>query len=61
MVTKRLEWYKNKIQTVFGGVKVYEIEDYYIFVGEKRMKYVKKKKKNRGGLSKKLNRKYSKK
>ena len=61
IVTKRLEWYKNKIQTVFGGVKVYEIEDYYIFVGEKRMKYVKKKKKNRGGLSKKLNRKYSKK
>ena len=40
MVTKRLNWYKNKIEAVFGGVKIYEVEGYYIFIGEKRKKNV---------------------
>ena len=36
MVTKRLEWYRNKITSVFGGVRVEEIDGYYVFVAEKR-------------------------
>ena len=37
MVTKRLEWYKNKLTSVFGGVKVKEAGDgYYVFCAEKR-------------------------
>ena len=36
MVTKRLDWYKNKITAVFGGVRVMEIDGYYVFIGEKR-------------------------
>lgn len=36
MVTKRLDWYKNKLASVFGGVKVSEIDGYYVFVAEKR-------------------------
>ena len=37
MVTKRLDWYKNKLTSVFGGVKVHEINGYYVFVAEKRI------------------------
>ena len=36
MVTKRLEWYRNKLNAVFGGVKVREIDGYYVFEAEKR-------------------------
>lgn len=36
MVTKRKEWYKNKLISVFGGVKVTEICGYYVFTAEKR-------------------------
>ncbi len=36
MVTKRLDWYKNKIQSIFGGCKIHEIDGYYVFVSEKR-------------------------
>ena len=36
MVTKRFEWYKNKIINVFGGVKVTEADGYYVFMAEKR-------------------------
>lgn len=36
MVTKRKDWYKNKLISIFGGTKIYEIEDYYIFCAEKR-------------------------
>ena len=36
MVTKRLDWYKNKLTSVFGGVKVTEKNGYYIFISEKR-------------------------
>jgi 16S rRNA (guanine1207-N2)-methyltransferase len=36
MVTKRKDWYKNKFIKVFGGVRVFEIEGYYVFYAEKR-------------------------
>ena len=61
MVTKRLDWYKNKLTSVFGGVKVFEKEDYYIFLSEKRAARVEKPKKNTQTMSKKLQRKYGKK
>lgn len=60
MVTKRLDWYKNKLTAVFGGVRVYEIDGYYVFVAEKRNTSCRKKVKNGKGLSKKLRRKYGK-
>ena len=57
MVTKRLDWYKNKLISVFGGVKIYRINEYFVFVAEKRSQVVKKEKKAKTGLSKKLQRK----
>lgn len=36
MVTKRLDWYKNKLTAIFGGVKVQRVDDYFIFRAEKR-------------------------
>lgn len=57
MVTKRLDWYKNKLTTIFGGVKVQQIGDYYVFVSEKRNSVIKHKEKNKNKLSKKLQRK----
>lgn len=44
MVVKRLTWYKNKLTTVFGGVKVDEIDDYYVLTAEKRTLQVQRKK-----------------
>ena len=61
MVTKRLDWYRNKLKSVFGGVKVFEAEDYYIFLSEKRAARVVKPKKNTQTMSKKLQRKYGRK
>ncbi len=61
MVTKRLDWYRNKLQSVFGGVRVHEIDGYYIFVAEKRARAPKKEEKPKNKLSKKLARKYGKK
>ena len=54
MVTKRLDWYKNKLTSVFGGVKIIEKNGYHIFIAEKRnnipsnkiKKKLKKEKKN---------------
>lgn len=58
MVTKRLDWYKNKLTKVFGGVRVRELDGYFIFTAEKRAERTKQTGvKNRGGLSKKLERK----
>ena len=57
MVTKRLDWYKNKLTSVFGGVKVHEINGYYVFVAEKRSQAIKEKEKTINNLSKKLQRK----
>lgn len=57
MVTKRLDWYKNKLTSVFGGVKVHEINGYYVLVAERRSQSIKEKEKATNGLSKKLQRK----
>ncbi len=36
MVTKRRDWYKNKLISVFGGVQIIEKDGYYIFMAQKR-------------------------
>ena len=36
MVTKRKDWYKNKLTAIFGGTAVHEIDGYYIFCSQKR-------------------------
>lgn len=36
MVTKRKEWYKNKLISIFGGVKIWEIDGYFIFMAIKK-------------------------
>lgn len=56
MVTKRLEWYKNKLTSVFGGVKIKEIDGYYVFTAEKRSARLPGKAKKMPHLSKKLER-----
>ena len=62
MVTKRLDWYRNKLSSVFGGVTVKEQDGYYVFLAEKRdNRKPKKEKKNLQVMSKKLQRKYGKK
>lgn len=57
MVTKRLDWYKNKLISVFGGVRVTEVDGYYIFTAEKHPRKPKNEKPKKT-LSKKLSRKY---
>lgn len=57
MVTKRYRWYKNKLESVFGGVRVMEENGYYIFIAQKRSGR-KPRMKECKGLSKKLRRKY---
>lgn len=57
MVTKRKEWYKNKLISVFGGVSIKEIDGYYVFMAEKRNNKPKSKDKPKHTLSKKLQRK----
>lgn len=62
MVTKRLDWYRNKLSSVFGGVTVKEKDGYYVFLAEKRgSRMPKKEKKTEQAMSKKLQRKYGKK
>lgn len=58
MVTKRLDWYQNKLTSVFGGVRVQEIDGYYVFCAEKRKRPVKRDMPVRT-MSKKLERKYA--
>lgn len=57
MVTKRLDWYKNKLISIFGGVTIHEINGYYVFIAEKRRSTIKRKEKTVNKLSKKLQRK----
>ena len=57
LVTKRKEWYKKKLITIFGGTKVYEINGYYVFMAEKKEFRKQPEKKNINHLSKKLARK----
>ena len=37
MVTKRKDWYKNKLVSIFGGVKITEVDGYYVFIAEKKI------------------------
>ena len=44
MVTKRRDWYRNKLVAIFGGVRVSEIDGYFVFCAEKRgLSYAKSK------------------
>lgn len=61
MVTKRQDWYKNKLAAVFGGVSVSEIDGYFVFEAEKRGEKRKKAVKQVKRISKKLKRKYNRK
>jgi 16S rRNA (guanine1207-N2)-methyltransferase len=36
LVTKRRKWYENKLKAVFGGVRVFAEDDYFVFIAEKR-------------------------
>lgn len=36
MVTKRRDWYKNKFISIFGGVRIHEIDGYHVFEAERR-------------------------
>ena len=36
MVTKRREWYRNKLSAIFGGVMIREIDGYFVFESQKR-------------------------
>ena len=48
MVTKRREWYKNKLISVFGGVEIRETDGYYVFIAQRRsMSYAEKAKKRK--------------
>jgi len=43
MVTKRREWYKNKLISVFGGVEIHETDGYFVFIAQRRsLNYAKK-------------------
>lgn len=45
MVTKRKDWYKNKLVSIFGGVKIMDINGYYVFLSiKKSAEYAKMKK-----------------
>ncbi len=36
MVTKRRDWYRNKLIAIFGGVRICEADGYFVFEAEKR-------------------------
>lgn len=36
LVVKRLPWYQNKMATVFGGVRVWPADGYFVLMSEKR-------------------------
>lgn len=56
IVTKRKKWYQKKFIAVFGGVKIQEIDGYYVFFAEKRERYSTSEPRKRK-MSKKLSRK----
>jgi 16S rRNA (guanine1207-N2)-methyltransferase len=35
MVTKRCDWYRNKLGAIFGGCRVHKIDGYYVFEATK--------------------------
>lgn len=36
LVTKRRDWYRNKLVSIFGGVRIHETDGYFVFEAEKR-------------------------
>ena len=36
MVTKRREWYRNKLVAIFGGVRIHEADGYFVFEAQRR-------------------------
>lgn len=36
MVTRRLDWYRNKLSAIFGGCRVHEADGYFVFEATKR-------------------------
>jgi len=36
MVTKRRDWYKNKLISIFGGVRIWEENGYFVFMAQKK-------------------------
>lgn len=45
MVTKRKDWYFNKLKAIFGGVRLSEIDGYFVFMSTKKnSSYANKKK-----------------
>lgn len=36
MVTRRRDWYRNKLGAIFGGCRVHEIDGYFVFEATKR-------------------------
>ncbi len=36
MVTKRKKWYKNKLIAIFSGVKIWELNGYFVFMSIKK-------------------------
>jgi 16S rRNA (guanine1207-N2)-methyltransferase len=36
MVTRRREWYRNKLIAIFGGVKIQEVDGYFVFEAQRR-------------------------
>ncbi len=35
LVTKRKDWYKNKMIAIFGGVRIWQEDRYYVFMSIK--------------------------
>lgn len=35
MVTRRLDWYRNKLAAIFGGCRVHEVDGYFVFEATK--------------------------
>jgi 16S rRNA (guanine1207-N2)-methyltransferase len=35
MVTRRLDWYRNKLGAIFGGCRVHEVDGYFVFEATK--------------------------
>ncbi|GLQ57170.1 class I SAM-dependent methyltransferase [Devosia nitrariae] len=35
MVTRRLDWYRNKLIAIFGGCRVHEVDGYFVFEATK--------------------------
>ena len=39
MVTKRCDWYRNKLASIFGGVRISEVDGYFVFSAQRRSRH----------------------